>query len=149
MLHPRLYAKDPEKGEKIFDSIISTNPDVFIWTGDATYTSSVDGPRHSIEALENAFAKTKSTPGYARLLSVLPHKPIGVYDDHDFGVNDGGGGSGGFMDAGVVDVDERKRVFLDFMGESSSKNVYASHDFGWRSQGKGDIARHAYVSRRV
>ena len=134
--NPSRYAKNVLRGETIWTSIADTSPELFIWTGDATYTSSSDGPRHSIEALRNAFNYTRGTPGYRHLIEdVLPRKPIGIYDDHDFGVNDGGGG-GGILDFGVVDRDARKEAFLDFLDEPEESarrtqpGAYAAYTFG-------------------
>ena len=99
--------------------ISSHHPDLFIWSGDVTYAKG-----NSLEALKNAFADMPK--GYTEFAAKVP--VVGTWDDHDFGVNDGG--------AFVDNREDRRDQFLDFLKiplDSPRRNrlgVYASHDFG-------------------
>jgi alkaline phosphatase D len=108
----------PEENNPFWDDILAENPDVWIWGGDIVYADTDD-----MDRLRTIYAKQDSVPGYAKLKANIPI--IGTWDDHDFGLNDGG--------AGFTVKKESQQVFLDFMGvpaNSDRRNregVYAAH----------------------
>jgi alkaline phosphatase D len=69
---------------KIFASISNYNPDVWIWLGDIVYASDLK----NVDSVKNAYQKQKNHPDYQKLIN--KSKVIGVWDDHDYAMNDGG-----------------------------------------------------------
>ncbi|MFN3136773.1 MAG: alkaline phosphatase D family protein [Allomuricauda sp.] len=103
-----------------WDDIVAQQPDVWIWGGDIVYADTDD-----VERLKAIYAMQDTVAGYAELKKEVP--VIGTWDDHDFGVNDGG--------ADFAIKAESQQVFLDFMdvpADSKRRNqegVYASHEY--------------------
>ena len=103
-----------------WDDIVAQQPDVWIWGGDIVYADTDD-----VERLKAIYAMQDAVAGYAELKKEVP--VIGTWDDHDFGVNDGG--------ADFAIKAESQQVFLDFMdvpADSERRNqegVYASHEY--------------------
>ncbi|MEP6261638.1 MAG: alkaline phosphatase D family protein [Gillisia sp.] len=69
--------------QPLWDPILQNNPDVFIWGGDNVYADTDD-----MEKLENDYKIQKNQPGYRKL--VASTKVLATWDDHDYGLNDGG-----------------------------------------------------------
>ncbi len=72
-----------DKPQDMWTSIVQNNPDLWIWLGDIVYADTEDPT-----FLANKFNKLKTNELYKNLLKKT--RVIGVYDDHDFGVNNGG-----------------------------------------------------------
>jgi alkaline phosphatase D len=68
---------------KLWDQILKQRPDLWIWGGDNVY-----GDTENMDTLRNKYARQKDNPGYRRLRESVAI--TGTYDDHDYGVNDGG-----------------------------------------------------------
>ena len=68
---------------KLWDQILKQRPEVWIWGGDNVY-----GDTENMDTLRNKYRRQKNHPGYQRLLQAA--HITGTYDDHDYGVNDGG-----------------------------------------------------------
>ena len=68
---------------KLWDEINAENPQLFIWGGDIIY-----GDTYNMDTLKHKYNLQKSHPGYQKLLANT--MITGTYDDHDYGVNDGG-----------------------------------------------------------
>lgn len=103
-----------------WDDILAENPNVWIWGGDIVYADTDD-----VERVRSIYAMQDTVSGYAELKNEVPI--IGTWDDHDFGLNDGG------SDFSIKA--ESQQVFLDFMGVSENserrnqEGVYASHEY--------------------
>ncbi|MBO0341592.1 alkaline phosphatase D family protein [Flagellimonas profundi] len=103
-----------------WDDILAENPDVWIWGGDIVYADTDD-----VERLKSIYAMQDTVAGYAKLRNEVP--VIGTWDDHDFGLNDGG--------ADFAIKSESQQVFLDFMGvpkdseRRTQEGVYTSHEY--------------------
>ena len=71
--------------QPIWEAILAYRPDLFIFAGDNVYGdfNSPDGGN-----LKRAYDVARSIPGYARLRETVSH--LAVWDDHDYGLNDGG-----------------------------------------------------------
>lgn len=69
--------------QPLWDPILQNNPDVFIWGGDNVYADTDD-----MEKLENDYNIQKNHPGYRKVLAST--KVLATWDDHDYGLNDGG-----------------------------------------------------------
>lgn len=103
-----------------WDDILDARPDVWIWGGDNIYADTDD-----MAKMRAMYEAQKKVDGYAKLTKKV--EVIGTWDDHDYGLNDGG------------DEFEKKResqqIFLDFMGvadTSTRRNrdgVYAAHQY--------------------
>ncbi|SFB78636.1 alkaline phosphatase D [Flagellimonas taeanensis] len=110
----------PQEPNPFWDDVVAENPDVWIWGGDIVYADTDD-----VDRIRTIYAMQDTVQGYARLKAEVPI--IGTWDDHDFGLNDGG--------YGFAVKKESQQVFLDFMGvpsDSERRNregVYASHEF--------------------
>lgn len=68
---------------KLWDDVIARQPGLWIWGGDIVY-----GDTYDMDTLRNKYHRQKSNPGYQKLLSTA--FVTGTYDDHHYGVNDGG-----------------------------------------------------------
>ncbi|MCB9164303.1 MAG: alkaline phosphatase family protein [Flavobacteriales bacterium] len=71
----------------IFDAIADQRPDIMLWLGDNTYLREPDWGSWS--GYLHRYTHTRSTPEMQRLLRSTSHTAI--WDDHDFGPNDGDG----------------------------------------------------------
>ncbi|MES2708248.1 MAG: alkaline phosphatase D family protein [Verrucomicrobiota bacterium] len=114
-----------EKPQPIWDVIVKANPQLFLALGDNIYGDTTD-----MEVLKAKYAKLGSVPGYQKLGRTCPI--LATWDDHDFGVNDGG--------AGYSRKVESQQVMLDFykVPENSPRRkrqgVYESWRFGPEGQ---------------
>lgn len=104
----------------LWDDILAAQPDVWIWGGDIIYADTDNRKK-----LREMYLEQDSVEGYALLKTKMPI--IGTWDDHDYGLNDGG-----------VEFKGKKwsqQEFLDFMDvpldspRRSREGVYASHDY--------------------
>ena len=104
----------------LWDDVRKARPQIWIWGGDNIYADTDDVDQ--IRALYNAQNKVK---GYKKLRSEV--EVIGCWDDHDYGLNDGG------VEWSVKD--ESQQAFLDFMdvpGYSPrrlQKGIYMAYNY--------------------
>lgn len=104
----------------LWDDVLDANPHAWIWGGDIVYADT-----DSIPLLRQAFRRQDSVPGYAALRAQVPI--LGTWDDHDYGLNDGG--------AEFQARDSSQQVLLDFLGVAASDprrlrpGVYHSETF--------------------
>jgi len=83
-----------------WDDILRASPDVFIWGGDNIYADTED-----MAKMKAMYAQQKAIPEYA---SLTEHVLVtGTWDDHDYGINDGG--------LEFSKKKESQQLFLDFM----------------------------------
>eukprot|EP01031_Cornospumella_fuschlensis_P027500 gene27500-33211_t len=94
--------------QNFWETILHENPNYYLWLGDAVYSKG-----HSINKLHKAFHELLDSPYYQKLV----RKAVvdGVWDDHDYGKNDGG------ADAGHIE--ERQSEYLAFLQGSGYKNI--------------------------
>lgn len=69
--------------QPVWDSVNKLEPDLFILVGDNVYADSGDPI-----VLAESYRKFGEVPGFAKLRGAKP--VLATWDDHDFGVNDGG-----------------------------------------------------------
>lgn len=67
----------------LWDDILNTEPDVWIWGGDNIYADTDD-----MKALRAMYDQQKNEPNYRKLAQTTD--VLGTWDDHDYGLNDGG-----------------------------------------------------------
>ncbi len=109
--------------QPIWQAVLASEPDVWIWMGDNIYASSFGGDAQKFVA---AYEAQKSRPGYQALASRA--QIIGTWDDHDYGVNDGGKE----FPAKVA----TQKALLDFLEEPENsarrtqQGVYWSYNYG-------------------
>jgi len=91
---------DEDKAQPLWKDIIAEAPDLWIWLGDNIY-----GDTEDMKIMHGKYEMQKRNPGYKALMSSCPI--IGTWDDHDYGVNDGG--------KDFIAKKESQQVFLDFL----------------------------------
>jgi len=74
---------DETRPQELWNDIVKQKPVLWIWGGDNIYADSGD----TLE-LKARYSKLKSDSGYQQLLKTCP--VTGTWDDHDYGMNDGG-----------------------------------------------------------
>lgn len=110
-----------DKDQPIWDRVNAWNPELFIFLGDNIY-----GDTEDMTVLRAKYQKLADKPGFRTLRRNAT--VIATWDDHDFGVNDGG--SEYPMKA------ESAAIFLDFWGvpadhpRRSHAGIYGSYMFG-------------------
>lgn len=104
----------------LWDDIADVNPDLWIWGGDNVYADT-----DNMEELREEYNNQNEVREYKKLKKNVPM--IGTWDDHDYGLNDGG-----------VEFKAKQgsqQQFLDFMGVAEDsprryqEGVYTSHDY--------------------
>jgi hypothetical protein len=92
--------------------------DAFIWLGDVVYADTPVVPGYWVATplpeIEAKYVAQRQNPLYQSFLQATVRTPtqrhvLGVWDDHDFGMNDGG--------AEYSDKDAVQQMFLDFLDE--------------------------------
>lgn len=86
----------------ILHSINQEKSDLFIFLGDNIY-----GDTEDMDILKKKYQKQKNRPEFARLLQQTP--TVAIWDDHDFGINDGG--------ADYPQKEASRQLMLDFWQE--------------------------------
>jgi alkaline phosphatase D len=71
-----------DKPQTLWADILANSPNLWVWLGDIIYADTSD-----MKALAAHYKSLKTTLGYKKLRSKA--QIIGVYDDHDYGINDG------------------------------------------------------------
>lgn len=110
-----------DRPQPLWQPIIDTQPDVWIWTGDIVY-----GDTEDMDELRAKYDLLKRHPGYTRLRNLCPI--LGIYDDHDYGLNNGGKEFGPRA--------QSQQALLDFLDEPADSprrqraGAYTSTDLG-------------------
>ena len=103
-----------------WDDVLALEPDLWIWGGDNIYADTDD-----MEKMRAMYRDQKNIPSYQALSARVP--VIGTWDDHDYGLNDGG--------AEFAARAESQQAFLDFLNvpedspRRTREGVYASHTY--------------------
>ncbi len=111
-----------DKPQELWPEVVKQKPMLWIWGGDNVYADTGDTIK-----LKARYCKQKSDPGYQQLLKTCPI--TGTYDDHDYGMNDGG--------KYWPHKDEAKKMSLLFLGIPKSNPVW-SHSGIYNSTEVGD-----------
>ncbi|GAB3984351.1 hypothetical protein GCM10028806_59050 [Spirosoma terrae] len=107
--------------QPLWDDVVAQKPDVWIWLGDNIY-----GDSENMDTLRTKYAMQKSNPVYQQLRQSA--SIIGVWDDHDYGVNDGG--------KEYPKRKESQQVMLDFFDVPTDsplrkqEGAYSAHVYG-------------------
>lgn len=106
--------------QPLWQPILKNQPDVFLWGGDNIYSDTDDAARMKAE-----YQQQLDNKDYQQILAAMP--VLATWDDHDYGLNDGGR-EWHFKDTS-------QQLFLDFMKvpndspRRSQKGVYSSEVF--------------------
>ena len=111
--------------QTIWSIIAENTPDLWIWLGDNIY-----GDTEDMAVMEEKYAQQMAHPEYQSFIK--NHPIIGIWDDHDYGVNDG--------DKNYSKKVESKALMLDFLNVSPDAEVrsrpgaYQVYQFGPEGQ---------------
>ncbi|MBI2602983.1 MAG: alkaline phosphatase family protein [Deltaproteobacteria bacterium] len=115
-----------DKEQPVWEAVLKDHPDLFIFLGDNIY-----GDTEDMKVLQEKYDKQNSKPGLSELRKQT--RVIGTWDDHDYGVNDGG--------AEYPKKEESRQIMLNFFEEPGDSprrtqdgGVYASYMFGEGSE---------------
>ena len=109
-----------DRNNPFWDDILDLSPDLWIWGGDNIYADTKD-----MKKMEAMYNDQLATPGYGKLVESVP--VIGTWDDHDYGLNDGG-----------IEFEskvESQQLLLDFLGVPKNsprrvqEGIYSLHRF--------------------
>ncbi|MFK7909968.1 MAG: alkaline phosphatase D family protein [Akkermansiaceae bacterium] len=109
----------------MYEAILKEKPDVFVFLGDNIY-----GDTHDMEVLKKKYGELGALEGFQKLSK--QSKVIATWDDHDFGVNDGGNT--------YTKREESETIFLDFFNEPKDTarrkrpGVHTSYTFGTKGK---------------
>jgi alkaline phosphatase D len=110
-----------KKDQPIWADVVAAKPDLFLFVGDNIY-----GDTENMQVLADKYAQLGAKPGYQNLLKTCP--VLATWDDHDFGVNDGG--------SWYPKKVESQQIMLDFFGvpadspRRSREGIYGAYTFG-------------------
>lgn len=111
-----------QMGEQfIWNSVIAMQPELWIWLGDNIY-----GDTEDMNVLRRKYQQLGDNYNYQLLKATCPI--IATWDDHDYGVNDGG--------KHYPKRAESQQVFLEFFGEPAAserwkqEGIYSSQVYG-------------------
>lgn len=112
---------DEDDTVQLWRDVIRQNPELWIWLGDNIYADTSDQM-----IVKGKYDRQKNHPDYQKLLSICP--VIGTWDDHDYGLNDGG--------KEYPMKKQSKELMLDFLNVPQEaevrkhEGVYSSHTLG-------------------
>ena len=98
-----------DKSLSIFENIVSSKPDYFIFLGDNVYLDTRDTSK-----MRSEYDKLKANESFQKLKSST--RILATWDDHDYGENDAG--------KYYPMKNESKAIFLDFFGEPKNSKRY-------------------------
>ena len=110
-----------DKPQPIWDEVVKVKPELFLAIGDNIYGDTTD-----MDVMKAKYTELGAKPGYEALRKTCP--VLATWDDHDYGVNDGG--------AGYSRKVESQQIMLDFYGVPADSprrkraGVYESWRFG-------------------
>lgn len=145
--------------QPLWQSLRAATPDLFVWTGDIVYADlwvwpalanqgwlRFPGGEVSSEAqLRGAYARQKDHAAYRGFVRTLRAGVLGIYDDHDFGKNNGG------REFPLRDAAQRALLdFLDVPEDAARRHrpgAYAAYDFPIAVR-NGDFVRFILLDTR-
>lgn len=103
------HKMDKPNSDVILKTIAAEKPDGFIWLGDIVY-----GDDGNSKDLKTKFDRLSKKAAYQNLKQNT--KVYGIWDDHDYGINDGG--------ADYVNKSESRRDLFSFLGLPKDHSAY-------------------------
>lgn len=111
--------------QPLWEPIRNEEPDLWIWLGDNIY-----GDTHNMGLMEEKYDEQYNHPEYSQLRNST--EVIGIWDDHDYGTNDGG--------VNYTKKDSSQQLMLDFLDEPEGserwqqKGAYVAYTYGEAGQ---------------
>ena len=105
------------RSQHMWGQISATNPDLFLFIGDNNYGDNGWSGDASLTSLREAYAVQAATPELSEFRAQIPM--MVTWDDHDYGMNDGGGN---FAFRGWAET-----LFETFWGSSEEAPVSYTH----------------------
>lgn len=109
---------DQNRSQEIWQYIVANNPQLWIWLGDNIYADTKD-----MQVMADKYKLQKSHAGYQALMKTCPI--IGIWDDHDYGVNDAG--------SEYPKKVESKQLMLDFLDVPANAPVRKDYDAAYQT----------------
>ncbi|MFN0195526.1 MAG: alkaline phosphatase D family protein [Planctomycetaceae bacterium] len=109
------------KSQPVWDAVVAKKPQLFLFLGDNIYADTED-----MQLMQEKYNQLGAQPGYMNLLKTCP--VLATWDDHDYGVNDGG--------EWYPRKVESQKIMLDFFGvpqesiRRTRPGVYGSFAYG-------------------
>ena len=109
------------KDQPIWEAVLATKPDLFIFLGDNVYLDTRDP-----NEMRAKYAQLAAKPDFQKLRATTPI--LAVWDDHDYGENDAG--------SEYPIKEEARKIFCDFWGEAATSprrsrdGIYSAYLFG-------------------
>jgi alkaline phosphatase D len=110
-----------EREQPLWPFIVQNKPQLWIWLGDNIY-----GDTEDMAVMKQKYDLQKNNKGYQQLLATCP--AVGIWDDHDYGVNDGG--------KEFIKKAESQELMLNFLDEPTGslrrkrEGAYTSYLYG-------------------
>ncbi len=110
-----------DKPQPIWDAMVAAKPQLYLALGDNIYADTED-----MAIMKKKYEQLAAVPGWQKLKATCPI--LATWDDHDFGVNDGG--------ENYAKRAESQTLFLDFFGvpkdspRRNQKGVYHAEIYG-------------------
>ena len=107
--------------QPLWGDILAQQPNLWIWLGDNIY-----GDTDNMKKMRRMYAEQLAQPDYQQLITSVP--VIGTWDDHDYGVNDGG--------KEFSEKAASRDLMLEFLGVPKNRAIwnregaYQSYTFG-------------------
>ena len=104
----------------LWSEILKNEPDIWIWGGDNIYADTQD-----MKLMQSYYNEVKNNDEYKNF--IMKVKVLGTWDDHDYGINDGG--------TEFIKKDSAQQLFLNFFdvpvndARRKRKGVYYSQTF--------------------
>lgn len=124
------YGAHGRQNPLILDSIRDLQSDLFVWLGDVQYVDRMVLPLwfkpREVGQWREKFRSLRKSYAYERLLNSTA--VVGIWDDHDYGINDG--------DKNFSLKEESKDIWLEFIGEPANSlrrnrpGIYTSYTMG-------------------
>ncbi len=118
---------DQRKSQPIWDAIVNLKPDIFLFLGDNVYADTED-----MDEMRAAYRILGEQPGYQALLKTCPVRAI--WDDHDYGVNDGGAEY-----PMRVEAEEVFHEFFETPEDADSRKRPGTYDVDYFETASGDL----------
>jgi len=93
-----------EQPMPLLRTIVEQRPELFLMLGDNIYGDTTD-----MDVMRAKYAKLRQNEHFSKLLDTCP--VLATWDDHDYGVNDGG--------ASYIKRDESQKLFVDFWRDTA------------------------------
>lgn len=108
---------DQNKDQSMWEAIVQNRPDLWIWLGDNIYADT-----ENMKEMAAMYRKVLREPNYKKLRE--QSSIMGIWDDHDYGVNDGG--------KNFPKRQESKNLMLDFLAVPQNDPVW-QHEGAYQS----------------